>query len=332
MIPFVAGWMLWARLHQLHTGDAALVYYTDYFRYEVYNFSLKTLHLFLWKNLDGLVSSLGYLILPNVATSLFMKILAELIGVAMISGVVRMIRKRQAVHYAMYAAGAAFMLVIWHFPPNERFVLPLAPLGFAGLVTEMEHFFGMARAGMRHRDRSQRVASVVMVSLAALVLLGAFALQGYVGGAFMNETEQQQRKRNIDHRGAYAWIRANLPHDAAVIAYNDPVMYLYTGRRSISRPLPPYIWYTEDHAAAVSLYAELATYARAHGASYVYYTTADLRRDMDDSNTRDIETSIRSNPELTVIHESGIGTIYRVEAEDQLHPDTALIASPAAGH
>ena len=153
---------------------------------------IHTLHLFLWKNLDGLVSSLGYLILPNVTSSLFMKILAELIGVAMISGIVRMVRSgARPLHYAIFAAGAAFMLVIWHFPPNERFVLPLVPLAFAGLLTEMEHFVGMARAGLKHREASQRVAAAVMLAFVALVFVGAFGLQAYVGGVFLGETAAQ---------------------------------------------------------------------------------------------------------------------------------------------
>ncbi len=231
------------------------------------------------------------------------------------------------------------MLVIWHFPPNERFVLPLVPLAFAGLLTEMEHFVGMARAGMRHRDASQRVAAAVMLAFAALVFVGAFALQTYVGGVFLDQSQRDQRIRNIDHRGAYAWIRANLPPDAAVVAYNDPVLYLYTGRRSISRPLPPYIWYTEDHARAVEMYRDLASYARDHGASYVYYSTADLRRDMSDEEAAPIEEAVRDNPALSVIYHGGIGTIYRVDSiaeegprEDgpRARPNTAYTAAPAA--
>jgi hypothetical protein len=357
MLPFVVAWTLWARLHQVHTDDPALIYYTDYFRYEIYNVNIHNLHLVLWKNLDGLVSSLGYLILPNVTSSLFMKILAELIGVAMISGIVRLVRSAKgaartggaaeeaiaphsvlrgfqsggkAVHYAIFAAGASFMLVIWHFPPNERFVLPLAPLGFAGLITEMGHFVGMARTGLKHREASQRVAAAVMLSFAALLFAGAAGLQAYVGGVFLGETANEYRTRNIDYRGAYAWIRANLPQDAAVIAYNDPVLYLYTARRSISRPLPPYIWYGNDHARAVELYRELAPYALQHGAGYVYYTTKDMRRDMDAEDVDDIETAIRSNPRLTPVFRYGIGTLYRVDgAAEPLRPSTAYTTAPA---
>lgn len=334
MFPFVAAWMLWARLHQLHTDDPALVYYTDYFRYEIYNVNIHNLHLVLWKNLDGLVSSLGYLILPNVTSSLFMKILAELIGVGMISGIVRLVRSGKTLHYTIFAAGAAFMLVIWHFPPNERFVLPLAPLAFAGLLTEMEHFVTMARSGLKHREASQRVAAAVMLSLAALLFAGAAGLQAYVGGVFLGETANEYRTRNIDYRGAFAWIRANLPQDAAVIAYNDPVLYLYTGRHSISRPLPPYIWYSSDHARAVELYRDVAPYALQHGVGYVYFTTKDMRRDMDADDVVDIETAIRSNPRLTPVFRYGIGTIYRVDAgrgdaAEPLRPSTAYTTAPA---
>jgi hypothetical protein len=256
-----------------------------------------------------------------------MKILAELLGVAMISGIVRLVRKGTAIHYTIFAAGAAFMLVIWHFPPNERFVLPLAPLAFAGLVTELEHFVGMARAGLKHRETSQRVAAGMMLALAASLFIGAIGLQAYVGGAFLGETANEYRTRNIDFRGAYAWIRANLPQDAAVISYNDPVLYLYSGRHSISRPMPPSIWYADDHARAVELYRTLAPYALEHGAGYVYYTTADMRRDMDNKDVADIEGAIRSNPLFTPIFEHGIGTIYRVDAAER--PKTAYTAAPA---
>jgi hypothetical protein len=315
MIPFVAGWMLWSRLHQFHTNDPALVYYTDYFRGWYTNVSLTSLHLLLWKNLDGFLWGLGSLIIPNVTSSFFVKILAELIAVAMISGVVRMVRRGRAVHYAMFAAGSAFMLLVWHFPPNERFVLPLFPLALAGLLTEMEHFAGIARAGLRHRDVSQRIAAAIMASAVALVFVGALGLQAYVGGVYLNEEAQTQRERNVDLRGAYAWMRVNLPADAAVIAYNDPVLFLYTGRESIGRPLPPAIWYNEDHARAVELYSQIAPYAREHGAAYVYHTSVDFRRDMSEAEVGPIEDALRSNPALTPVYRRGIGTIYKVSGE-----------------
>ena len=328
MFPFVAGWTLWAKLHQLHTNDIAYVYYVDYFRYEVLNVSLHNLHLVLWKNVDGLLWGLGSLVLPKVTDSLFLKIVAISISVAMFSGVVRIVRAGKAVHYAMYAAGAMFMLVIWHFPPNERFVLPLAPLAFAGLLTEVEHFASLVRLCLRHKDASQRVAAVIMACAIGLALVGSLGLQGYVGVRFLGESAEQHRTRNVDNRGAYAWIRANLPADAVVVAYNDPVLYMYTGRASISRPLPPSIWYSEDHARALEMYRTLPVYAREHGAEYVYYTTEDLRRDMGDADSTALDHAIRFNPSLQEIYHGGIGTIYRAGAVD-LRPTSAYTTPPS---
>jgi len=315
MLPLVAGWIIWAHMHQAHSTDEALMYYTDYLGYYFRNVNHHNLPVVVWKNLDSFLFGLGSLVIPKVIDSRFLKILAELIGVAMIAGVVRMVRQGRAVHYAIFAAGSTLLLLIWHYPPNERFVLPLIPLAFAGLLTEMEHFAGMARAGLRHRDVSQRIAAAGTAGAFALVFLGAFGLQAYVAGVFMNEAAQQQREHNIDIRGAYAWMRVNLPADAAVIAYNDPVLYLYTGRESMSRTMPPMVWYLEQEEKAVAMYRNLASYARDHGATYVYHTSADLRRDMSEDQVVPIENAISSNPLLTPVFQKGIGTVYRVGAE-----------------
>ena len=319
MLPLVASWMVWVRLHQLHTNDESLVYYVDYVKGWSDNVHLNNLHLVLWKNIDALLWGLGSLILPKVTDSLFLKILADVIAVAMISGIVRMARKGRALHYAGFAAGTACMLVIWHFPPNERFSLPLAPLAFAGLLTEMEHFSAMTRTSLRHRDRSQRVAAAVMAGLVAVIAAGSLALQLYVSGVFLDETARGQRAHNLEQAGDYAWIREHLPPDAALIAYDDPVLYLYTGRLALRLPMPPRIWYNEDRGREVELYRGLVPYARQHGASFVYSTSSDLRNDMAGEGAAAIQQVIRTNPELAPLYRSPGGTVYELRGgEDGL--------------
>ena len=123
MLPFVAGWMTWVKLHQASSGgDPALMYYIDYTGYQIYNVSFSDLHLLLWKNIDGLVWAFGSLAFSRISDSLFLKILAEVIGVAMISGVIRMVRRGNGLAYGLFALGSCLLLIIWHFPPNERFV------------------------------------------------------------------------------------------------------------------------------------------------------------------------------------------------------------------
>jgi hypothetical protein len=249
---------------------------------------------------------------PKVTDSLFLKIVADVIAVAMISGIVRMARKGRALHYAGFAVGSAGMLVIWHFPPNERFSLPLAPLAFAGLLTEMEHFSAMTRTSLRHRDRSQRVAAAIMAGLVAVIAAWSIALQLYVSGVFLDETARGQRARNLEQAGDYAWIRDHLPPGAALIAYDDPVLYLYTGRLALRLPMPPRIWYNEDHDGEVELYRGLVPYARQHGASFVYSTSSDLRNDMAGEGADAIQRVIRTNPELAPMYRSPGGTVYQL--------------------
>jgi hypothetical protein len=327
MLPFVAGWMLWARMHQLHTADPALIYYVDYVRYEIYNVTLHNLHLVLWKNIDGFLWGLGSLVLPKVIDSLGAKILAQVIAVAMISGTLRLVRRGRkdsgpgrGLHYALFAAGSAFLLVIWHFPPNERFVLPLFPLALAGLLTELEHFAGMLQAVRAHPDKSQKVAGALLACAAGAVFLGVFALQGYMDLVSLPQSFAEHRSRDRDRQSAYAWIRSHTPTEAGVIAYADPVFYLSTGRRSIRLPLPPFIWYEDDHTGAVELYRGLPEYARQHGATYVLSSSDDRRLDMSARDADAIDRAIKSNPELEPVYRRGIATVYRVVPEGDGSP------------
>jgi hypothetical protein len=47
------------------------------------------------------------------------------IAVAMLAGVVRMVRRGVAVDYAIFGAVSVGILLVWHYPATERFVLPL---------------------------------------------------------------------------------------------------------------------------------------------------------------------------------------------------------------
>src|SRR5439155_586734 len=117
--------------------------------------------------LDQLLYGMGSLVLPKVLDGLPVKILTEALAVAMIVGAVRLARRGIAVDYALFALVSAGILLIWHFPPNERFVLPFFPLLLAGLVAEVEY---IVRAARRHKDFGQRVAGM-MISGAMLFVL-----------------------------------------------------------------------------------------------------------------------------------------------------------------
>jgi len=311
MLPFVAGWTLWSRLHQLPTNDPSLIYYTDYFRNQLYSLSLKDLHLYVWRNIDALLWGLGGLIVPKVTSSWFLKILTQVIAVAMIAGIVRMVRRGQGVLYALFAAMGAVLLCVCTFPANERLTLPFFPLALAGLLVEMEHFFETARVGLRHKDRSQRVAASGLVAVFALVLAGALALQLYVAQVFMRDDAEHHRARITARIPVYEWARKNLPADASVLATEDVMFYLHTGRHAMRPSLPPQFWYREDRAGIVNWFTDLKPFARDHGLVYFEFSGADTSQGVDDEAAEDIETKIRNHPDLKPLYGGSTATIYQ---------------------
>jgi len=317
MLPFIAGWTVWTRLHQVPTSDPALIYYTDYLRYELYSISLHDLPVFVWRNADGLLLGLGSLVLPNVASSFVVKTIAQVIAIAMISGVVRMVRRGtmgsgMVQLYALLAAGSCAQLVVWHFPPNERFVLPFLPLALAGLMTEMEHLSSMLRKGLQHRDARQRVVAAGMLLAVASVLVGALGLQVYVGQVLLPEQETAHRVANADRIASYDWIRTKLPRDATMLSSEDGLVYLNTGRHAMRRTLPPPYWYREDHARIIDWMSNFRAFTLQHGLTYFAYSGIDFRQGITSDDGSAIQEAIKSRPDLSPMYQAETATVYRL--------------------
>jgi 4-amino-4-deoxy-L-arabinose transferase-like glycosyltransferase len=310
MLPFIAGWMIWSRLHQLRPADTALMYYTDYLGYQIYNVSLRSAHLLLWKNIDGLLWGLGGLIQPKVTSSQFLKILALVMAVAMISGVVRMLRRGQGVLYALFAAGTILILVVWHFPPNERFVLPLFPLALAGLLVELEHLFGMLRTSLHHRDLSQRIVAGVLSTVVVAILVGSVALEMFVAFSYLPDDAHDRRLVNADRVAAYGWIIGHVPKEANILAGDDPVVFLYTGRHAISHPLPPMLWYQEDRPGMIDWLSNPGSFAHEHGLTYFEFAGVDARQGLREEDRDAVASAIPQNPDYAELYKGGPVTIY----------------------
>lgn len=320
MIPFVLGWMLWSRHNILHTADQTLIYYTDYVKYEFLTVGLDNLHIVVWKNLDGLLYGMGSLAIPPVFALPPVKILTEVVAIAMISGCVRLYRRGIGVQYSFFALLSSAMLIVWHFPSNARFVLPVVPLLFAGLITELEHLWSMLRSSFRHKEAGQRVVAYGMAGVVALILLATLALQCFMAFPFLETREDQYRATLVDMRAAYTWIEANVPSSANVLSNDDPVLYLYTGRKGHWVPLTPRIWYAEDHVATVKTYSDIAAYCRNHGFEYFYSNADDTVRWTDNPlDVQAVRKAVRDNPELTPMFQDHFGTVYKVAASPIIH-------------
>jgi len=316
MAPAVIAWMTWARLHTPPAGpDWILTYYTNYFAYQLQNTPISIFHIVLWKNLDSLMYSMGSLVFPKVFDLLAAKIMAQVISLAMIAGVIRLVRRVPASRdYAIFAAGSVGLLLIWHFPPTERFLLPLAPLLFAGLLTELEYLAGLISSAL-HKDVLHRIAATLMGAIAAVFLVGCILLQVWVGQLYMPRIAQQWRERRVERQPAYQWIRENTPADAIFVAYDDGPLYLETGRHAFAVPLPTRYWYVEDYTHQVDIYRNIHELARNHGARYVYYSRNDLDRDAAPNQRSAVERAMRDNVHLRPIWEGARSVIFEVRED-----------------
>jgi hypothetical protein len=316
MLPAVIGWSLWTRFHAPHTADLTTMFYTDYVRY-LQHTTWADMPVILWKNVDQLLYSMGSMVLPRVYDSPPLKILTQVIAVAMISGTVRMVRRGFGIPYALFALVSAGILLVCNFPSTERYMLPIYPLLLAGLFAEIEHVAQMFRPAFRHKDFSQRAAAGVMASGVVAVFVGALLLQFFMAFVFLQASVDEKEIKLRDQKIAYTWIAANLPPSATILSYDDPLLYLYTGRHGIHQPLDPLWWYREDHASIQKTYQDLPEFCRRRGLDYLYFTTSDLARETGDEDQRAAGRLIRENPELTAVFSAGIGTLYKVGPASQ---------------
>jgi len=315
MAPAIIGWAAWCALNKNSSQDWLALYYTNYIGFHLRNFVWSETHLFLWKNLDGIIHGLGSYVLPNVNPTLPEKILAQTFAVAGIIGVTRLLRRRSRELTGLYAGFAvllALMLAVWHFPPNERFMLPAAPLWLAGFWTEMTHLAANIRATLRHKDRSQRIAAAGFGALAAACLGFCAWKMGDVSLSLLPSAYAIEEQRLRLSQPVMDWMRANLPADARVMSEKDPILYLRAGVRGAGRFPPTIYWYREEFGKLRDLYIDMPRFARELGFTHIYLSDWDYSRDVTDEAHIAILAGLKKHPRLELLHESGQSRVYRI--------------------
>jgi hypothetical protein len=145
----------------------------------------------------------------------------------------------------------------------------------------------------------------------AVLLAGSVALQLYVGQVFMPQDAEHHRARLADRTPAYEWARANVPADASVLATEDVLFYLHTGRHAMRASLPPPFWYREDRAGIVNWFTDLKPFAKGHGLSYFEFSGADTSQGVDDEAASAIEEKILADTSLSQLYMTPAATMYK---------------------
>ncbi len=295
MLPATVGWAIWSKQHIGPGTDLITLYYTNYAGFHWLNFHWNEAHLFLWKNIDSVLYGIGALVLPKVSEALPVKILNQLLALAALRGCWKLCKSKSDWQYGAFGAVFLGMLVIWSFPPNERFVLPLAPLLLAGFCFEMKELVGNIRKGFSHKDGSQRIAARIMAAAVCTLFAACFMAQIFTVFNLLPSMMDGFRQRLERNKPAFSWVKNNLPADARILAEQDTLVYLYTGRKSANLIIPTVHMYRDEAKEIVAAYSGAIEYARLHGLNYLYLTKEDFRRDLDVDDYQKIQTSL-ANP------------------------------------
>jgi hypothetical protein len=313
MLPGAAAGRLWTQAHHLAQPDAAALYYTDYLGYWVRDGTARNLAVVVWSNLDSLLLSIGGMFVFGLGDSIAGKSLARVLAVAAIVGTARLWRRSGATAYVLVTAGCLLALLLWNFPPDQRVIVPVFPILLAGFSAELLRLAGKLRAAFVERATGQRmVAGAISLALAALLSLAG--VRAYAGlFSVLPAFVAQQRATLAENRSAYRWIAANTPLDAAVLAYSDPILYLYTGRKACRMIVSPALLYAEDRGALESVFAGVADFARRQKLSYALLTPEDLHAELSDQERFAANRMFRANPRLRSVFESGSVSVCRID-------------------
>ena len=313
MLPGTAAWLLWTHAHRLARPDMVALYYTDYLGYWVRDGTARNLAVVLWRNLDDLLSSIGGMFVFGLGDSFAGKSLARVLAVAAIAGTARLWQRSGAMAYVLFTAGYMLALLLWNFPPDQRFLVPVFPVLLASFSPELQRLVSKLRAAFVDRATGQRVVAGA-ISLALAALLSLAGAQAYAGlFSVLPAFVAQQRAALAEHRTAYRWIAANTPGDAAMLAYLDPILYLYTGRKVCRMVLSPALIRTGDQRALEAVFADVANFARRQKLSYAVLTPEDLQAELPDQERLAAYRLFRANPRLRRVFETGSVSVCRIE-------------------
>ena len=314
VLPAVAGWTLWASFHRAPSDQPILWYYTDYVAAFLKNGGLRALPDIIPHNLVSIMTASGSVVIHNLPDSMPGRFLCILVLAAMVTGAVRIVKRTGLVEYPVFCLLLALTLSVWNFSPSVRLMLPMLPLLAIGLYLEGGVLAALIRRSLQGNDRGNRIAAYVI-----LTAIFAGCLYGIRQNAIFIAREipallQQSRELTARSRDVFRWCRTSLPASAVVLASDDTLVYLYTGRKSV-RPVPNSVaFYTNDHAGMLTNFTQLDELTRAFGITHILINPHDYETEFEPEDRQQILRLLLENPHLKTIYAADGFTVLEIES------------------
>ena len=214
--------------------------------------------------------------------------------------------------YTLFAAGYVVLVLVWNYVPDQRFLLPVYPLLVAGFYEETARVLRALERSWRTEGVADRVAAAAVAAVLSGVAVFAVwrnvtAYTTVLPGFVSRHLAMLER-----YKPAYEWIGAHVDRDARILAYYDPVLYLYTGRRARRLVVRPGMFYEDRPGDLGPLYTALPDYARAHGLTHIVLTDTDLTGELPPAALRTAQRTILADPRLGCVYEASGISVYRL--------------------
>jgi hypothetical protein len=224
-ILVIAPWILWSSAHAHEVPGILAGSYGSYAGW--YSASLQREGLGLAggiaaHNLGELLRPLHVLLGPPLLPALRWLVIPG--GVVLLAiGGCRL--ARLAPFLAGFLAAYLVVVVAWPYPP-DRFIWGVWPLVTATFALGI-----LGTIDVAGQKAPRLVVSRVLLLCGALSGLGYLAREG--AGLGRKSWQHSQAASATAMEPAVHWVRAHVPDSAVVATVNDPLLYLYSGRRSI---------------------------------------------------------------------------------------------------
>jgi hypothetical protein len=308
----VAGWNLWARLHASHSSDLVSLYHTSYFGYYLYGLTWHDFFHMSSVNLRLLFSGLSGLLVPGAGNSLFASILCAVAMIAIVSGAVRFSRRTGCWQYPAFAIGCLGQLVVWNGPPTPRLLFPLLPLLLGGIATEIANALRPSASNLPRWRLAPALSIAAACLLGPLFLIAAISSCGAIFQSLPNLLVEGRRE-TAGKRAAYRWISTHTPATAGVLATDDGLLYLYTGRRTASQIIPAVLFYRGQEEVLKNELRSIPAYARAFHLQYVLLTSTDLTQVSLERFRPLLQETMNDAPGFVHVYHSDMAEIYMDE-------------------
>lgn len=302
------GWNLWVRAHIEPQPSAAALFYTSYAGLYQQGVAGGLLPVVLWKNLTYMPVAAGglFLFLPQNSVPTYYA--AGLLALWAMVGAVRLFRRPECRAWVLFGVFTMGGLAVYNFPPHERLLYPVFPLLAAGLVREAARLAAILRQAF-----SRQKALAVAMGSVLLALLGS--LPWSIVATLTTEFPSlmaQQRDRAAQRRPLFEWIRARTPPGATFLSYDDPLIWLYTGRQGYGMHPPTRSYYLNRLDEWIDFFGSAPDFARREGLDYLIATSYDFERDLEPDRQPRAIRRIREQ-HLPAAFQSEAITVYRVE-------------------